>query len=114
MNENENVNVTVTVTVTVTAADVLAVVSAEPAKVGDLGLRLLARAGVSVAAAEGQPIGAFLASGGLSLSALQKVVDELVREDRVVELRGRLLWDSYFPGLPANAKGRYFLLAPGG
>ncbi len=102
---NENVNVT--------AADVLAVVSAEPAKVGDLGLRLLSRAGVPVAAAEGQPIGAVLASCGLSLSALQKVVDGLVREDRVVELRGRALWDSYFPGLPANAKGRYFLVSPG-
>jgi hypothetical protein len=92
-----------------TAADVLAVVSQEPGKVGDLGLRLVATHGVDVTKAQGQPIGKFLAAQGLSLSALQKVVDDLVRDGKVTELRGRALWDQYFPGLPANAKGRYFL-----
>jgi hypothetical protein len=93
-----------------TPVDVLAVVSEQPCKIGDLGLRLLASQGISVAGAGDQPIGAFLAAQGLSLSALQKVVDELVRSGAVLELRGRELWDRYFPGLPANAKGRYFLL----
>ena len=86
--------------------DVLAVLSDQPRKVGDLGLLL-----VGAGDAGGEPIGAFLAAKGLSLSALQKVVDELVRDGRAKELRGRELWDTRHPGLEANAKGRYFVSA---
>lgn len=84
---------------------VLKAVTGEPAKVGDLGLRLL-----RATAPEGMPIGQFLATQGLSLSALQSAIDELVRNGQVRELRGRALWDEYFPGLGANAKGRFYVL----
>lgn len=94
-----------------TERDVLAVVSERPCKVGELGLLVLAAHGVRAAPGDGQPIGAFLASQGLSLSALQKVVDALVTAGRVRELRGRELWDSFQEGLGANAKGRHFVSA---
>jgi hypothetical protein len=92
--------------VTPTEDDVLAVLSSQPRKVGDLGLLL-----VGATDAGGEPIGAFLAARGLSLSAVQKVVDGLVSDGRARELRGRELWDSFQDGLGANAKGRHFVLA---
>lgn len=92
-----------------TAQDVLGVVSTQPCKVGDLGLLLVAARGIRAQPAPGQAIGAFLAAQGLSLSALQKVIDSLVTEGKVRELRGRELWDSFQEGLGANAKGRHFV-----
>jgi hypothetical protein len=97
--------------VELTEQDVLAVVSERPCKVGELGLLVLAAHGVRTVPDAGQPIGAFLAAEGLSLSALQKVVDALVAAGRVRELRGRELWDSFQQGLGANAKGRHFVSA---
>ena len=87
-----------------TPEDVLAVLSDQPRKVGDLGLLL-----VGAADAGGEPIGAFLAARGLSLSAVQKVLDGLVSKGLAKELRGRELWDSFQDGLGANAKGRHFV-----
>jgi hypothetical protein len=87
-----------------TPDDVLAVLSDTPRRIGDVGLLL-----VGAPDSGGEPVGAFLARKGLSLSALQKVVDQLVADGRAKELRGRELWDTRHPGLEANAKGRHFV-----
>ena len=89
-----------------TDVDVLSVLSSQPRKVGDLGLLL-----VGAIDSGAEPVGAFLAARGLSLSAVQKVLDALVADGRARELRGRELWDSFQDGLGANAKGRHFVLA---
>lgn len=89
-----------------TEQDVLAVLSTQPRKVGEIGLLL-----VGAASAGTEPIGAFLAVRGLSLSAVQKLVDQLVVQGQARELRGRELWDSFQDGLGANAKGRHFVIA---
>ena len=87
-------------------ADVLGVLSTTPMKVVDLALLL-----VPGAPAPGQVPAAFLAQQGVSLSAVQKVVDGLVREGRAVELSGKALWEGHYPGLGPDARGRHFLLA---
>jgi hypothetical protein len=89
---------------TPTAETVLPLLDDQPRRVSDLGLLL-----VGLTDAGEQPVGQVLAARGLSLSALQKVVDELVRAGQVTELRGRELWDSFREGLPPNAKGRWFV-----
>lgn len=86
--------------------DVLAVLSSTPRKVVDLALLL-----VKGSPAPGQVPAAFLASQGISLSAVQKVVDALVRDGRAVELSGPALWEQHHPGLGPDARGRHFLLA---
>jgi hypothetical protein len=91
------------------ADDVLACVSRVPRSIGDLGLAVAALRGADTSGAADQPVGQFLASVGLSLSALQKVVDELVRERRVVQVRGRELWDLQLPTEGTKAQGRYYL-----
>ena len=91
---------------TVTEQDVLQVLSATPTKVVDLALLL-----VRGAPAEGQVAAAFLAQQGVSLSAVQKVVDALVRDGRAEELSGPALWEGHHPGLGPNARGRHFLRA---
>lgn len=92
-----------------TPDDVLAAVSRLPRSVGDLGLAVAAAHGHDLASAEGQPVGQWLGAAGLSLSALQKIVDELVREGKVVEVRGRDLWDLELPTQGTKAQGRYYL-----
>lgn len=93
-----------------TADDVLAVVSASPLTVGDLGVEIAVLHGADRAAAQGQPVGQWLAAQGVSLSALQKVVDGLVHERRLVQVRGRQLWDLGLPTEGTRANGRYYLL----
>jgi hypothetical protein len=94
----------------VTPADeVLACVSRTPQSIGDLGLAVASLRGHDPAGAAGEPVGQWLASVGLSLSALQKVVDGLVADERVVEVRGRELWDLQLPTAGTKAQGRYYL-----
>jgi hypothetical protein len=93
-----------------TRDDVLTVVDALPRSVGDLGLALVRRSGADVGE-EGAPVGQRLAAAGLSLSALQRLVDGLVADRRVVELRGRELWDRGLPTAGTKALGRYYLAA---
>ena len=86
------------------ADDVLAVLSETPRKVVDLALLH-----VSSQPAPGQVPAAFLAAHGISLSAVQKVVDGLVRDGRALELSGPALWEGHHPGLGPDARGRHFL-----
>lgn len=88
--------------------DVLAVVGPTPLSVGGLGLAVAERAG-AVTGGEQQPVGQRLAAAGLSLSALQKLVDALVAEQLVVEVRGKDLWDRGLPTAGTKAMGRYYL-----
>lgn len=92
---------------TPTEQDVLRVLSATPRKVTDLALALVPG---GARPAPGQVVGQFLAQQGISLSAVQQVVDGLVRDRRAVELRGAELWASYQEGLAADARGRHFRL----
>ena len=91
-----------------TAEHVLAAVSGVPTGIGELGLAVAALHGLE-AEGGGQPVGQRLASVGLSLSALQKVIDELVRDGQVREVRGRDLWDLGLPTQGTKAMGRYYL-----
>lgn len=88
---------------TPTGPQVLAVMDAQPRKIGDVGLLL-----VGAADSAGMPVGQFLAAHGLSLSALQTTVDNLVRAGLVTELRGQALWEKHLPGLGPEARGRHF------
>lgn len=92
-----------------TPADVLAVVSRTPRSIGAVGVSIAAAHGHDPEAAAGHPVGQWLATAGLSLSALQKLVDQLVTEGRVVEVRGRELWDLELPTEGTKATGRYYL-----
>ena len=89
-----------------TEDDLLAVLSSTPMKVVDLALLL-----VPGAPAPGQVPAAYLAQQGVSLSAVQKLVDGLVRDGRAVELSGKDLWEGHHPGLGPDARGRHFQLA---
>lgn len=94
------------------AADVLAVVSRTPRSVGDLGVEIAVAHGADRSSAEGEPVGQWLAAHGLSLSALQKLVDGLVHERRVAQVRGRDLWGLGLPTAGTRAHGRYYLSSP--
>lgn len=88
--------------------DVLAVVGTTPLSVGALGLAVLERAG-GAPGDQQAPVGQRLASAGLNLSALQKLVDGLVADQLVVEVRGKDLWDRGLPTAGTKAMGRYYL-----
>jgi len=94
-----------------TADDVLAVLSGVPLGIGPLGLEVVrrARGEVSELGAQDAPVGQRLAAAGLSLSALQRLVDSLVGEGRVLEVRGRDLWDRGLATAGTKAMGRYYL-----
>lgn len=94
---------------TVTAAEVLSVLSRHPMAIGDIGLAVCAARGSDLGSAE-QPVGQRLAAEGISLSALQKLMDSLVNGAQVVEVRGKHLWDLGLPTEGTKAGGRYFLL----
>ncbi len=83
----------------------LAVITDQPQTVGQIGCAL-----VGGQPAEGQPVGAYLATHGLSLSELQKFIDALVNGSQVLELRGRQLWERGLPTEGTKSGGRYFLL----
>lgn len=95
--------------------DVLAVVGTAPMSVGDVGLAVLRHAGVPTEPTDGDDapagVGQRLAAAGLSLSALQRLVDALVTEQAVQEVRGRELWDRGLPTAGTKATGRYYLAA---
>ena len=97
--------------ITPTREDVLAVVEVrpEPLTVGDIGLEVAHRHGRDLAGAQETPVGQRLADVGLSLSGLQKVVDALVTEELVVEVRGRNLYANGLPTAGTKAARRYFL-----
>jgi hypothetical protein len=92
-----------------TGEDVLGVVSRDPLPIGALGVAILGARGVDVSTAWDQPVGAFLASHGVSLSGLQKTVDRLVNDALVEEVRGAALRDLGLPTLGTKSGGRYFL-----
>ncbi len=92
-----------------TGEDVLGVVSRDPLNIGALGVAILSARGVDVATAWDQPVGAFLAAQGVSLSGLQKTVDRLVNDALVEEVRGAQLRDLGLPTLGTKSGGRYFL-----
>ncbi|MEO5876557.1 MAG: hypothetical protein ABIS86_22825 [Streptosporangiaceae bacterium] len=93
-----------------TREDVLASVgpAAEALTVGDLGRRVALRHGRELPGDEETPIGQALAGAGLSLSALQKIVDGLVGDGELTELRGRDLWDWGLPTTGTKAQRRYY------
>ena len=101
--------------------DVLAVVGAEPMSIGDVGLAVVRRGnalradGAGALEAEGASVaggvGQRLAAAGLSLSALQRLVDALVTEHAIEQVRGRDLWDRGLPTAGTKAMGRYYLAA---
>lgn len=97
---------------TPTGEQVRAVVGAEPMAIGTIGLELVRRAGGD-AGDEQAPVGQRLAAAGLSLSALQRVVDEMVRDGQLEEVRGMDLWDRGLPTAGTKARGRYYLGAAG-
>jgi hypothetical protein len=88
--------------------DVLAVLGDLPLGIGPLGLEVVRRAGGELGD-EAAPVGQRLAAAGLSLSALQRLVDELVRDGLVEEVRGGDLWDRELPTAGTKARGRYYL-----
>jgi hypothetical protein len=92
-----------------TREDVIGVVSRDPLTIGAVGVAILAARGADVATAWEQPVGAFLASRGVSLSSLQKTVDRLVNDALVEEVRGSHLRDLGLPTLGTKSGGRYFL-----
>ena len=88
--------------------DVLAVVGGRPVSIGELGLALVVAGGADPGA-DGAPVGQRVAAAGVSLSALQRVVDGLVRDGLVTELRGKDLWERGLPTAGTRAMGRYYL-----
>ncbi len=88
--------------------DVLAVVGDEPLSIGAVGLALVVAAGIDPGE-DGAPVGQRLAAAGLSLSALQRLVDTLVADERMAELRGKDLWERRLPTAGTKATGRYYL-----
>ena len=95
-----------------TREHVLGVVGRSPSSIGDLGLALASAEGVDTGP-HGAPVGQRLAVAGLSLSGLQRLVDELVSDGLVVEVRGKDLWDRGLPTGGTKAMGRYYLAAEG-
>lgn len=96
---------------TPTPDEVVAAVGTLPVSIGALGLEVVRRAApgsAAVTADETVPVGQRLAGAGLSLSALQRLVDSLVGEGRLRELRGRELWDLGLPTAGTRATGRYY------
>jgi hypothetical protein len=79
-----------------------------PLTISDIGLEVAKRQGLELPGTP-VPVGQLLAEAGLSLSALQKVVDALVNEELVVELRGRDLHLNGLPTVGTKAQRRYFL-----
>lgn len=93
---------------TPTAEQVLSVVSEQPLSIGDVGLAVVRAAGAATGDDEA-PVGQRLAAAGLSLSALQRLVDGMVREGALEEVRGMDLWDRGLPTAGTKARGRYYL-----
>lgn len=96
----------------VTPDQVRDVVGPAPMGIGAIGLELVRRAGGD-AGDQAAPVGQRLAAAGLSLSALQRVVDEMVRDGQLEELRGMDLWDRGLPTAGTKARGRYYLAVQG-
>ena len=88
----------------------LGAVGAQPVSIGALGLALVVAAGIDPGTGDA-PVGQRLAAAGVSLSALQRLVDSLVTDGLVTEVRGRALWDRGLPTAGTKAMGRYYLAA---
>lgn len=93
---------------TPTGDQVRVVVGDEPMAIGQIGLELVRRSGGDVGD-DAAPVGQRLAAAGLSLSAVQRVVDEMVREGQLEEVRGMDLWERGLPTAGTKARGRYYL-----
>lgn len=91
-----------------TQEHVLAVLGGRPTSIGELGLALASAAGVETGP-ESAPVGQRLADAGLSLSGVQRLVDEMVAAGLVLELRGKDLWERGLPTEGTKATGRYYL-----
>ena len=99
---------------TPTPEQVVAAVGTLPVSIGELGMQVVrAAAGDQEPGDEAAPVGQRLARAGLSLSALQRLVDALVTDGRLVEVRGKDLWDRGLPTAGTKAMGRYYLSAGG-
>ena len=96
-----------------TPEQVSAVVGSEPMAISAIGIALVRRRGGDLGDDDEVPVGQRLAAAGLSLSALQRVVDEMVRDGRLEEVRGMDLWDRGLPTAGTKARGRYYLAGPG-
>lgn len=88
--------------------DVLAVVGDAPLSIAAVGLALVVAAGLDPGA-DGPPVGQRLAAAGLSLSALQRLVDRMATDGLVAEVRGKDLWGRGLPTAGTKATGRYYL-----
>ena len=93
----------------ITEDHVVAAVSRTPRSIADVGVELASAQGATMSRNEGQPVGEWLAAAGISLSAIQTLVDVLVTEGRVQQVRGRDLWDLGLPTTGTKAQSRYYL-----
>jgi len=92
-----------------TVDQVVAAVSRTPQSIADLGVVVAVSVGAPALRDEGEPVGQWLAAAGISLSAVQTLVDDLVTEGRVQQVRGRDLWDLGLPTTGTKAQSRYYL-----
>jgi hypothetical protein len=97
--------------ITPTREDVLVVVGERrvPLTIGGIGLDIAGRHGRDLTGSEDVPVGQRLADAGLSLSQLQKIVDALVKENLVFQVRGRDLAGNGLPTEGTKAQRRYYL-----
>ena len=93
---------------TPTPEQVQAAVGAQQLSIGAIGLAVVTAAGAATGD-DDAPVGQRLAAAGLSLSALQRLVDDMVREGALEEVRGMALWDRGLPPAGTKARGRYYL-----
>lgn len=93
----------------ITADQIVAAVSRTPQSIADLGVVVAVSVGVPALPGESEPVGQWLAAAGISLSAIQTLVDVLVTEGRVQQVRGRDLWDLGLPTTGTKAQSRYYL-----
>jgi len=93
----------------ITEDHVIAAVSRTPRSIADIGVELASVQGATMSRDEGEPVGEWLAAVGISLSAVQTLVDALVTEGRVQQVRGRDLWDLGLPTTGTKAQSGYYL-----
>ena len=93
----------------ITPDQVVAAVSGTPRSIADVGVELAAAVAPEAPRLGTEPVGQWLAGVGISLSAVQRLVDGLVTEGRVQQVRGRDLWDLQLPTAGTKAQTRYYI-----